>query len=239
VVYSNHHPKRKLSKYFGLLAVLTILMIPAYAEVVKPTDKGTINVAFATDPANPNPGDQTLLKIRFLNKQNSVQPHIDYNVTVTKGTDRAFSTGNLHVGEGGSISIPFQFQDTGTYQITVEVDGILFQPIPPETATFTINVGSANQSSCGPISIPHWVKKNAGWWSQNSIDDATFAQGIQYLIKHGIIKIPPTQSGQGTSGTQIPQWVKKNAGWWSGGQIDDCTFVHGIQYMIQNGFIKV
>ncbi len=214
-------------------------MTPAYAEVVEPTDKGTINVAFSTDPANPSPGDQTLLKIRFLNKQNTIQPHIDYNVTVTKGSDRAFSTSILHVGTEGAISIPFQFQDAGSYLVTVEVDGILFQPIPPEIATFKISVGSSNQSTCGPISIPQWVKKNAGWWSQNSIDDFTFAQGIQYLIKQGIIKIPPTQSGKGTSGTLIPQWVKKNAGWWSSGQIDDCTFVQGIQYMIQNGFIKV
>ncbi|HXX05569.1 MAG TPA: hypothetical protein VEJ68_01990, partial [Candidatus Bathyarchaeia archaeon] len=43
----------------------------------------------------------------------------------------------------GSVSIPVQFQDATTYQVIVEVDGILFQPIPPETATFTLNVGSS------------------------------------------------------------------------------------------------
>ncbi len=241
MINSNHQYKRKLStKYFGLVTVLTILMIPAYADqVVKATSGGTLNVGFSTDPANPTPGNQVQLKINFL-KGSTIQQHIDYKVAVKEGDNQVCGTPLLHTAEG-SISVPCQFQDAATYQVTIEVDGILFQPIPPETASFTLNVGNSNQSStCGPISIPQWVKKNAGWWSQNSIDDSTFAQGIQYLIKQAIIKIPPTQSGQGTSSSQvIPQWVKKNAGWWSTGQIDDCTFVQGIQYMIQNGIIKV
>jgi len=30
--------------------------------------------------------------------------------------------------------------------------------------------------------IPIWVKNNAGWWAEGSIDDETFIQGIQFLI---------------------------------------------------------
>jgi len=37
--------------------------------------------------------------------------------------------------------------------------------------------------------IPSWIKNNAGWWKEGSIDDSTFVQGIQYLIKEGIMKI--------------------------------------------------
>lgn len=89
------------------------------------------------------------------------------------------------------------------------------------------------------IMIPAWVKNNAKWWSQNTIDDSTFASGIQYLIKQGIIQIPATAQGQASPGVQIPQWVKTNAGWWSSGQIDDQTFVAGIQYLIKIGIITV
>lgn len=89
------------------------------------------------------------------------------------------------------------------------------------------------------ISIPAWVKNNAKWWSQNTIDDATFVSGIQYMIKQGIIQIPPTQQGQSSPGVHIPQWVKSNAGWWSSGTIDDKTFVAGIQYLIKVGIITV
>jgi len=39
-----------------------------------------------------------------------------------------------------------------------------------------------------PVSaIPDWIKKNAGWWADGSIDDDSFIQGIQFLIKEGLI----------------------------------------------------
>src|SRR5579864_9565532 len=69
----------------GAFAIMTILMVPAYADpIVKPTSAGTLNISFETNPATPNPGDQTELKISFLNKQNTAQQHIDYKVSVTQ-----------------------------------------------------------------------------------------------------------------------------------------------------------
>ena len=35
--------------------------------------------------------------------------------------------------------------------------------------------------------VPSWLKNNAGWWAQGLIDDDAFAQGIEFLIKEGII----------------------------------------------------
>ena len=240
VVISNNFTRLK---YLGILSVITILVIPAYADpVIKTTSGGTINVGFTTDPAIPHPGDQTLLKINFINKQTQAnQVHVDYNVTVTQGSDRVFSTGILHTAEG-VISIPFQFQKNGTYMISVEVDGLVFQPIPPETADFDVTIGSTGGNDVTPpgtIQIPNWVRNNAKWWSEGTIDDPTFAAGIQYLIQQHIIKIPPTQSGQGDTGVKIPMWVKNNAGFWSRGEIDDVTFVNGIQWLISNGIIHV
>jgi hypothetical protein len=37
--------------------------------------------------------------------------------------------------------------------------------------------------------IPSWIKNNAGWWADGSIDDSSFVQGIQFLIKEGIMRI--------------------------------------------------
>ena len=88
------------------------------------------------------------------------------------------------------------------------------------------------------ISIPEWIRNNAAWWADGQIDDKTFIQGIEYLIKNNIIQIPKTQ--QETSDTQeIPGWIKNNADWWAEGQIDDETFVQGLQYLIQNGILRV
>ena len=37
--------------------------------------------------------------------------------------------------------------------------------------------------------IPDWIKSNAGWWSEGTLDDETFLGGIQYLIENGIIEV--------------------------------------------------
>ena len=46
-----------------------------------------------------------------------------------------------------------------------------------------------NRIDTGEISIPAWIKNNAGWWANGEIDDNTFVSGIQYLIKTGIIVV--------------------------------------------------
>ena len=89
------------------------------------------------------------------------------------------------------------------------------------------------------ISIPEWVRNNVSWWSDGQVDDSSFVQGIQYLIKEKIMKIPPTSQSTGTGSNQIPSWIKNNAKWWSNGQIDDGTFVQGLQYLIQNRILHI
>ena len=89
-----------------------------------------------------------------------------------------------------------------------------------------------------PAKIPNWIKNNAGWWADGSIDDNSFVQGIQWLINEGIMKIPPTSQGT-SSGNQIPDWIKNNAGWWADGSIDDNSFVQGIQWLIKEGIMTI
>ncbi|HEV2192707.1 MAG TPA: CFI-box-CTERM domain-containing protein [Nitrosopumilaceae archaeon] len=130
-----------------VLVLLPLLTLPVFGQIssqqIKLTSGGTIKVGFSTDPANPNPGDQTQLKISFINKQtNAIQPHIDYRVTVTQGQNQIFGIPITHTAEG-SVSIPYQFQNAGDYQVTVSVEGILFQPISPETAVFPITIGGS------------------------------------------------------------------------------------------------
>jgi hypothetical protein len=35
--------------------------------------------------------------------------------------------------------------------------------------------------------IPTWIKNNAGWWADGTIDNDAFIQGIQYLVKNRIL----------------------------------------------------
>ena len=88
------------------------------------------------------------------------------------------------------------------------------------------------------ISIPDWIRNNALWWSEEQIDDNTFIQGIEYLIKNEIIVIPQTQQ-ESSESKEIPSWIRNNAEWWAAGQIDDETFVQGLEFLIQKGIIHV
>lgn len=46
--------------------------------------------------------------------------------------------------------------------------------------------------------VPSWIKNNAGWWADGTIDDNTFLQGIQFLVKTKIIKSTDTMSNDST-----------------------------------------
>jgi hypothetical protein len=87
--------------------------------------------------------------------------------------------------------------------------------------------------------IPSWIKNNAKWWSEGSIEDSDFVKGIQYLLQQKIILVPTVSSGTEQATQQIPSWIKNNAKWWSEGSIEDSDFVKGIQYLIQIGIIRL
>ena len=108
------------------------------------------------------------------------------------------------------------------------------------TAISTIAVLLLVTSSVSSVSaeVPPWIKNNAGWWADGTIDDASFVQGIQFLVKEGVMKIPPTTQGV-SSTNEIPSWVKNNAGWWADGSIDDDSFIQGIQFLVKEGVMKI
>ncbi len=87
--------------------------------------------------------------------------------------------------------------------------------------------------------IPSWVKANAGWWADGSIDDSSFVEGMQFLIREQIVLVPETTSNFSQDYDEIPSWVKANAGWWADGSIDDSSFVEGMQFLIREGLIKL
>ena len=98
---------------------------------------------------------------------------------------------------------------------------------------FSVNAFAANTT------VPPWIKNNAGWWAEGTIDDDMFIQGIQFLVKEGIIEIPPTTQGSVSDSGEIPSWIKNNAGWWAEGTIDDDMFIQGIQFLVKEGIIDI
>ena len=87
--------------------------------------------------------------------------------------------------------------------------------------------------------IPSWVKNNAGWWADGSIDDDAFVQGIKFMIEEKIIDGVSSASQKIQSNQKVPDWVRNNAGWWADGLISEDDFRKGIQYLVESGIIYV
>jgi len=124
---------------FLLLLLLPVFTIPAFADFQQlPTDKGTLLVNVSTDPEKPTIDGQTKIKIDFVNPQtNGIQEHIDYKVTVTNGKTPIFGPIPSTHTSLGSVTIPMELK-SGENKISIDVEGILFRPISPETITFTV-----------------------------------------------------------------------------------------------------
>ncbi len=87
--------------------------------------------------------------------------------------------------------------------------------------------------------VPEWVKSNAGWWADGTIDDTTFLEATQFLIEEGVMIIPPTEMSESAQSQAIPSWIKNNAGLWADNLITDSDFIKGIEFLVENGIILI
>jgi hypothetical protein len=118
-------------------------------DLKKQTNGGSLDVMVQPSPWPIGHTGPTSLKVQFLTKgASTVQPHIDYDLIIKdSGGKQVFSASQLagqsgaplHTAEG-IVTIPYTFASSGNYNIDVTVYGILFNPIKPESADFTIKV---------------------------------------------------------------------------------------------------
>ncbi len=164
----------------------------------------------------------------------------EYDLSVIQNDKEIYKkhlTGNINSDAPNSHKITFAPEHSGTANI-------FFSNIDDNSLSrgnFIIVIDpplDIQESNILQSEIPSWIKNNAEWWATDSIDDDTFVQGIQFLIKENILQVPATTNLESSS-NEIPAWIKNNAGWWADGSIDDNAFVQGIQFLIKNGIIVV
>jgi hypothetical protein len=141
-----------MAKLYPVLATIVALMIastiPAYAEAMtKPSSGKSLDIS--VDPQVGQDG-QANIKVSFykIGTKNS-QDHVDYNVIVKDSSgkelfDAARSVSPnqefVHKAVEPSVTIPYKFPQSGSYTIVVSIYSIVFVPINPESAEFSINV---------------------------------------------------------------------------------------------------
>lgn len=117
----------------------------------KQTSGGALDIVLQASPQPAGHTSPTSLKVEFMTKgTGAIQPHIDYDVVIkdsSGGGKQVFTASQLagqpgkplHTAEG-IVTIPYTFPSPGDYSISIPVYGILFNPIKPESADFTIKV---------------------------------------------------------------------------------------------------
>ena len=51
-----------------------------------------------------------------------------------------------------------------------------------------------NQTAQAESLVPEWIKANAGWWADGTLDDETFLNGIKFLLENGVIDVSSESS---------------------------------------------
>ena len=147
------YQKREFVRFLIALLLIPLLITSVFAQTnsqTLSTEKGTLDVKLYHDEIIP--GQQAKLSIDFINPQTKkIQEHIDYKMTVSKDGEAVFGPIPLTHTSAGSVKIPVEFVDEGVYSVELEIEGILFQPIPLEKVSFDVAVG---ESYAQPTEIP-------------------------------------------------------------------------------------
>jgi len=145
-----------------------------------------------------SPSNDSLFSIVFLDSQGNLVNNTRYVYGITDPTGKEITNtgGNPNLlGINLPNGVDTQIIETpkdGKYTLQLGLIGTgltdyeqyLFEE-------FEINIikSITPDSVVAPTLIPKWIKNNAGWWAAGSIDDTSFIQGIQFLIKEGIIRL--------------------------------------------------
>ena len=104
--------------------------------------------------------------------------------------------------------------------------------------------------------VPQWIRNNAKWWVDGTINDVTFISAIQHLIKENIITISSdlqetysrndnsvessnSNATEKTNTQTIPPWIKDTTRFWVEQKLDDQAFLNALQFLINDKIIDM
>jgi len=198
------------------------------------TENAQFRINLSWEPQNIKSGSTTTFYFQILDAFLLDRPvSVSYDLSIFHDGEKIAQASGISADTELNV-VEFDVPDDITGVMTLQFENLNGSNLADAVLPVVVDRVSIDETS-----IPVWIKNNAGWWADGTINDSSFIQGIEYLINEGIIVIPPT-TASGSSGSQeVPAWVKKNASWWVDGTINDDTFVSGIQYLVQVGIIKI
>ena len=185
-----------------------------------------------------------VMSIAFF-KNGELLPDVRYGYSIKDpmGMENFNTGGNpnllgIHIPDGFETR-EFGQSHLGEYQMQLVLIGQGSSDFPRyKYSEFSLNIDSTLLETPKTSGVPDWIKNNAKWWAEGSIDDSSFTKGIEFLIKEKIINVGSKSINSNTS-SEIPNWIKNNAKWWAEGSIDENSFISGIEFLVKEGIISV
>jgi len=152
-------------------------------------------------------GDEIPFEIAFFDDSRNLIKDVRYAYSLIDENDKVVETNsgndpnNPGIISSEGIDVPHIYVPSqGQYRLDILVygTGLAYDPTYAGIGTAVIEIGPSLPKDTIPppqpdvtptTTIPDWIKNNAGWWADGSIDDNSFVQGIQWLIKEGIMTI--------------------------------------------------
>ena len=86
------------------------------------------------------------------------------------------------------------------------------------------------------LSLPGWIKSNAGWWLTDQTTDEVIFEALEYLQNKKLIG---NYEFSNFSEQHVPIWIKEIVTWWVDEKISDDDFLKTIDYLSQQGIIII
>ena len=148
-----------ISGYFKTMFIVFFAMsffIPAFSQeypYTTSTEKGTIYIGILPEFTESD-SDVVKINIDFINPTTKkIQEHIDYRMSLIKENESVFGPIPLTHTSSGSVSIPVEIPEEGKYTLQLEVEGILFQPIPQESASMELELDKSTIESMASTGV--------------------------------------------------------------------------------------
>ena len=148
------------------------------------TGNGQYKLNLSWEPQNIKSGSATTFYVDILDAfLVDRQVSVSYDLSIVHDGKKIDQASGFSSNIGLS-PINYNVRDDVTGIITLQFENLNGSDLADAFFSVVVNRIGIEQTS-----IPIWIKNNAGWWATDQIDDSAFLQGIQYLIKEGIIVI--------------------------------------------------
>jgi hypothetical protein len=178
-----------ISNNFFIISIISLIIVSSFGQMAlgyggapEQTSSNNYTVDIKSDNETYSLGDSAI----FFGNVNKYDAERNLRISIFSGSNLVF-TQKVPVDVDGTfsheISLNEKFSD-GKFIVKAQ-----YGNTKTTIAIISFVVNSNDDTSSQNNKIPDWIKNNAGWWADGQIDDNSFVEGIQFLIKEGFMKL--------------------------------------------------